>query len=437
MAVQTVFDIGAVQQMLCWGTLAELLAFSPATDRAIGYPSDPGQGPIFWMRGKGWFELGGSSSKLKYDMPVLRRKMAGVLSNNSDFILGVIGDSHNAAAAAGTGTGYLWNGAFRYSPAHMLSRLLDSAGYPSSFDNYMGQRGEIVGLPAFDPLWNMTGTWTYNNGGNKALGNGILRCTVAGTATRNTEKPWDVCDVWISAGANCLGVIALSATGATTVNYDFSGKTAAFVKLTVTKSAVDLNPLTITCTTPISVVSGFDAPGIAALDFKNSKQATIRVHNHAIGGAGMTSHLSTTGPGANFNAYQAIGMDVLIMESYINEIRAATPIATWLGYWTSFLNVFDTPSRDIIAYIGFPANPATETWVNTQDQWVDALRGLLDPRGINLIDGRDIYGDTYAQALADGLIFDDFHPNKVGLGMKAQALKGQFLSVANTPQGLV
>lgn len=380
---------------------------------------------------------------LKYDMPVLRRKFAGVLANNADCILGVVGDSHNAAAAAGTGTGFKWVGAFRYAPVHMLARLLDASGYPCSYDNYMGQRGEIVGLPTFDPLWTMAnGTWTYNNGGNKALGNNIMRCTAAplapttpATATRTTEKPWDVCDVWINAGANCLGVIALSATGAPTVNYDFSNKTAAFTKLTVTKSAVDMNPLVISCTTPISLVTGFDAPGIAAVDFKNSKQATIRVHNHAIGGASMGSHIATNAPGSNFLAYQAIGMDVLIIESFINEIRGGIPMATWLANWTTFLNIFDTAARDIIVYIGFPANPAIETWVNTQDTWISALRDLLDARGINLIDARTIYGATYAQALADGLIHDDYHPNKIGLGMKAQAIKSQFMSVLNTPQG--
>ena len=371
----------------------------------------------------------GAASLLRYDMPVLRRKLAGVLSNNSDCILGIVGDSHNAAAAAGTGTGYLWSGAFRYAPGYMLSRMLAAHGYSSSHDNYMGQRGETVGLPVFDPLWAMTGTWTYANGGNKALGNNIMRCSVAGTATRTTEKPWDVCDVWVNAGANCLGVIALKATGATTVDYDFSGKVAAFVKLTITKSTIDMNPLIIECTTPISVVSGFDAPGIAAVDFRNSKQAAVRVHNHAIGGASMGSHIAANAPGSNFLAYQAIGMDVLVVESFINEMRGGVSQATWLANWNTFLNVFDSPARDIIVYIGYPANPATEAWANTQDSWIAALKAILDLRQINLVDGRSVYGATYAQALADGLVHDDFHPNKIGLGLKAQDLLARFLSV--------
>lgn len=367
------------------------------------------------------------NNKLQYDMPILRSKLAGVLANNADMVIGVIGDSHNAASGVGSGTGYLWTNRFKYAPMHVAARLLRASGYPTSYDGYFGQRGEIVGLPVYDPLWTMTGTWTYNNGGNKALGNGVLRCTAAGTATRNTEYPWNACDVWINAATLTSGVIELSAVGATPVSYDFSGKTLAMTKLTITKSAVDLNPLVITCTTPMTT-TGFDAIGISAVDFRDTTQSRIRVHNHAVGGAGMSVHLSTTSPVTScFPAYQTLGMDVIILESYINEINSATPLATWLDYYTTFLNTMKTVNRDVIVYFGFPAN---KSWVldGTIDTWYAALKNLLDARQINLIDLRSIYGTTYAECLARGFIFDDIHPNKTALSIKATKFSENLLS---------
>lgn len=55
MPVTTVFDGGAVQKMICWGTLAELLAYVPATAQAEGYASDSDVGPLKWQKGEGWY----------------------------------------------------------------------------------------------------------------------------------------------------------------------------------------------------------------------------------------------------------------------------------------------------------------------------------------------------------------------------------------------
>lgn len=355
---------------------------------------------------------------LRYDLPNLRKKLADVASNAGECIIGIIGDSHNLAVGGGVSGTYLLVDACKYAPGFVAGRkLAGSLGIPVTDDGWWGWRGynTLVTLDQFDSRTVTTGTWTSTSSSNTGLGSGALRETSgSGTYTYTAKRNWDKAEIWVQQNTGATGTLVASATGATSVPLTLLGGAAALTKFTITKSAVNANPLVLTCSVAMSAYVG-----VAAINFIDSTQAAVRIQNHAMSGKKMTDHVVASHPYSNLNAYQTAGIaaDVLLVECLHNSILAAAEtLEVWLASWETFLAAMDTATRDIIVYIGYPGN---YTWATdgTMDTWIAALKVKLDARGINMFDLRDIYGAAWADGNAEGLMYDSGHPNKRGLAL--------------------
>ncbi len=368
----------------------------------------------------GAFSLAGPllAPGLRHDLPVLRRKFADVASGAGECVIGVIGDSHNLAVGGGSGGTYLLNDAARFAPAFIAGRkVAGKYGVPVSDDGWWGWRGMsgLVTLNAFDPRWVLTGTWGNTSSSNESLGYGALRATADGsTATYTATRNWNVAEIWMQQNTGATGAAVASATGASDVTLTLLGAAPTLQKFTLTKSAVDANPLVITAATAFS-----NYVGIAAINFIDTTKPAIRIQNHAMSGRTMSDHIIATKPYSSFSAYQTAGLsaDVLLVEVLHNSIKgAAQTKAAWLASWETFLAAMDTAARDIIVYIGYPGNYDWAT-NGTMDDWIGSLYPLLEARQINMIDLREIFTASWTTGEAQDLMYDNDHPNKRGLAL--------------------
>ncbi|HNY31766.1 MAG TPA: hypothetical protein PKO15_12840 [Fibrobacteria bacterium] len=370
-------------------------------------------------------------SSLVHDMPITRKKLADVASGAGEFVIGVIGDSHNLAVGAGSGGTYLLNDAARFAPSFIAGRqIAGKYGVPVSDDGWWGWRGisGLVALSAFDPRWVLTGTWGAASSASESFGYGALRATSDGaTATYTARRNWNVCEIWMQQNTGATGAAVASATGATSVNLTLLAGAPTLQKFTLTKSAVDANPLVITATTQFSAYVG-----IAAINFFDSTKPAVRIQNHGMSGRTMSDHIIATRPYSSFNGYQTAGLsaDLIIAEVLHNSIKgAAQTKATWLAAWETFLSTLDTASRDILVYIGYPGNYAWAT-DGTMDDWIAGLKEKLDARQINMVDMRSIFGASWAAGDAEGLMYDADHPNKRGLALYGAKMARDILSMS-------
>ena len=434
-------------------TEAELLAIQCPMERSTGYAEDTQQA---WKWGSGTWHLDSTKNTLfapdalgntiasnpilgnvrpksmVYDLPVLRRKLADVGSGASEAIIGIIGDSHNAGVGSGDSGTYLLGNSFNFTPSAIMGRKLAAAfGLPVNEDGFWGWRGVYsnVALNVWDPRWAITGTWVATSAASESLGGGALRASTDGaTATYTADRAWDKAEIWVQQNVGGTGTVVASATGASSIPLTMSGASPLLTKFTLTKSAVDLNPLVITATVQMS-----NYVGIAAINFINTKQPAVRIQNHAFSGSKMSDHIISARAYSSFNAYQTAGLsaDLLLVELFHNSIKGeAQTMANWLANWDTFLAAMKTANRDIVVYIGFPGNFSWAT-DGTMDAWVGALKAKLDALSINLYDLRGIFGSSWAAAQTAGLTYDADHFNKRGAGEYGAKMFSDILSVAS------
>lgn len=370
-------------------------------------------------------------SPLIHDMPITRKKLADVASGAGNFVIGVVGDSHNLGFGAGTGGAFLLNDAARFAPSFIAGRQIAGRyGVPVTDDGWWGWRGMsgLVSLSAYDPRWVLTGTWASTSSANESFGYGALRATTDGaTATYTATRNWNVAEIWMQQNNGGTGELTASATGATSVPLTLANATPALTKFTLTKAAVDANPLVLTAATQMSAFVG-----IAAINLIDSTRPAVRIQNHGMSGRTMSDHIIATRPYSSFNGYQTAGLaaDLVIAEVLHNSIKgAAQTKATWLAAWETFLSTLDTASRDILVYIGYPGNYAWAT-DGTMDDWIAGLKEKLDARQINMVDLRSIYGASWAAGDAEGLMYDNDHPNKRGLALYGAKMARDILSMS-------
>jgi len=370
-------------------------------------------------------------SSLRYDMPVTRRKLADVASGAGEFVIGVVGDSHNLAVGGGSGGTYLLNDAARFAPSFIAGRqIAGKYGVPVSDDGWWGWRGisGLVSLSAFDPRWVLTGTWGAASSAGESFGYGALRATSDGaTATYTATRDWNVCEIWMQQNTGATGAAVASAVGATDVTLTLLGEAPTLAKFTLTKSAVNSNPLVITATTAFS-----NYVGIAAINFRDSTKPAVRIQNHGMSGRTMSDHIIATKAYSTLSGYQVAGLsaDLIVAEVLHNSIKAAAQTkAVWLAAWETFLSTLDTASRDILVYIGYPGNYDWAT-DGTMDDWIAGLKEKLDARQINMVDLREIFGASWSAGNVEGLMYDADHPNKRGLALYGAKMARDILSMS-------
>lgn len=378
-----------------------------------------------------WVPTTGAGKPLPYDLPVTRKKLADVASGAGEFVIGVIGDSHNLAVGAGSGGTYLLNDAARFAPSFIAGRqIAGKYGVPVSDDGWWGWRGisGLVALGAFDPRWVLTGTWGAASSAGESFGYGALRATSDGaTATYTATRNWNVCEIWMQQNTGATGAAVASATGATSVNLTLVAGAPTLQKFTLTKSAVDANPLVITATTQFSAYVG-----VAAINFFDTTKSAVRIQNHGMSGRTMSDHVVATKPYSSLNAYKTAGLsaDLLIVECLHNSIKAAAQTkSAWLASWETFLATLDASTRDIIVYIGYPGNYDWAT-DGTMDDWIAGLKEKLDARQINMVDLREIFGASWSAGNVEGLMYDADHPNKRGSALYGAKMARDILSLS-------
>ena len=266
----------------------------------------------------------------------------------------------------------------------------------------------------------MTGTWNERQIVGASLGSGVYgSANIGDTLVFTPEGAWDVCDVYTIRDTSLLGQISIAATGATTQNVGFTGA-AGWIKTTLTKSSPSTGAITITVTTGMDIYAGVN--GIICRD---STKPGFEVINTAAGGATWTMNNKVSKPYSHGSARTTLAPDVIFVDMLHNDLKANTPLATWLASWQTFVNAHKAAS-DIVVYVGFPGSDSR--FVSTMPSWIDALRAQLAVDGINLFDWRNLYGKTYAEANAAGLTNDVDHGNKPASALRAAKMAQDLLS---------
>ena len=363
----------------------------------------------------------------QFPLSKFSRKVANLRSGASaaNIKLCFDGDSHTAGVGCGSGGGsYNLNNAASYTPSAIIGRLLAAQGFNVYADSWFGAKGTGIPLSDYDPRFAFTGTWTARQIVGASLGSGVYgSANIGDTMVFTPNGAWDTCDVYTVRDTSLVGAISIAASGATTQNVSFGG-TNGWIKTTLTKATPSTGAITITVTTGMDIYAGVN--GIVC---KDSTKPGLEVLNTSAGGATWAMNNKTTRTYSHGSARTTLAPDVLFVDMLHNDLKANTPLATWLASWQTFVNAHKA-TADIVVYVGFPGSDAR--FVSIMPAWIDALRAQLAADGINLFDWRNLYGQTYAEANAAGLTNDVDHGNKPASALRAAKMAQDLLSALGT-----
>lgn len=365
-------------------------------------------------------------------IPHLRKAIATVISGSAasgpiDFI----SDSTTRGGGA-TSITNTW--------PHMLALLVNESGVPVSDSGFFGASNftTLAAFSAFDPQISGGSGWALGQssaGGQYLKWPGSLTPTAlsfAPLSISGAALPFNQCDLYYISNTTTQ-TLTIDRSGTAPTSNASVNTTAALSahKITITWAAAAAGSLNIT---PAS--SGSGQAYIFGAYCRNTASPTLEFLNMAWAGSNSADWVS-----AQFApAYDPITL-----------IKLTAPVTAFIGHgvndWnngtTSGGSIGPTPltsfqanigaliacvqaSGDVLLTDGPQSNPSDYASIATQQAYVGVLKGLSNADGIPFLDRQVILGG-FAAANANGLMYDDRHPNNVGLAQEARA----FLKIFN------
>lgn len=321
--------------------------------------------------------------------------------------VGCIGDSITQGIGSEVGTGNLAN-----NWIVQLTKMFNSAGMPASTNSIFGWGGFSREARV------VVGNAWAGDATILSIAGSTLKATTAANDVKFTPlEPVDNFTIWYLNNSPS-GVFTYSINGGPGVDVN-------------TNAGIALNSVNIPCPLGINTISVIWKSGgavwLVGFEASNSQEPSIDFLN--CGWAGSTStqnNLITTG-------YNTGRIDLLACDFYLLALQGNDYIQGVPPQQTKN-NLRDLIKRVRAPAIGTPdvvliINPPTQVGysgttpsVEAQAMYTRMQLELAEELGVNVVNIFDRWGGTYAQASADGLMFDGAHPKNIGYGDMAQAI---------------
>lgn len=312
------------------------------------------------------------------------------------------GDSHVTGQGAGTNTLGL-DGA---QPLGWAARFVSIIGAETA--QFFGEGNAAAGsvTPAvYDPRLTLAGNWAIA-GSVATLGGRLFvsATTSAGDLTFTPGTPWDSADIYYVGNTNGTTALRAKIDGTPVATYNTLASAEALVKATVT-TTFGVHVLSFdTTTTNTGIVVGVVC--------RNSQSTKPLAY---IGGncGQVTTYFALNNHAWTFrNCVTAIDPDLFIFAATINDGKASVTKAV---YKANMLQVVSAaPNADIVLLVAYPSSNASST-NGLIDSYRDALMEIaaVTPN-CRVIDMRNVYGWSNAQATLYSYVFDADHANGAG-----------------------
>lgn len=323
------------------------------------------------------------------------------------------GDSHVAGEGGGLSTTNALglDGAQPYSWAARLAALI-GAETAQFFGDGNAAQGAVT--PAsYDPRLTLAGNWAVGAGAATLGGRLFVASTTSGgDLTFTPGTPWDTADVYLVTNTNGTTALRIKVNGATVQTVNTLSSAEGLIKVTVT-TALGLNTLSFdTNATNTGIVVGAVC--------RNS--LTTKPLAYIGGNCGqVTSYFALSNHAWSFRpCITAIDPDLFIFAATINDGKAGT---TKAAYKANVLQVISAaPNADIVLLVAFPSSNASST-NGLVDSYRDALLEIAATTpNCRVIDCRNVFGWSSAQATLYGYLFDGDHANAAGYLAQANYL---------------
>jgi lysophospholipase L1-like esterase len=324
--------------------------------------------------------------------------------------IAIAGDSNVAGEGGGASTTNALglDGAQPFSWAARLA-LLVGAETGQFFGEGNAAAGSVT--PAsYDPRLTLAGNWAI--GGSVATYGGrlfVASTTSGGDLTFTPGTPWDTADIWYVTNTNGTTQLLAKIDGVTAATYNTLSAAEGLVKATVT-TTYGVHTLSFsTTTTNVGIVLG------AACRNSTSGKPVAYIGGNC---AQTSTYFALDNHAWTFRScVRAFDPDLFIFACTINDGKAAI---TKAAYKANVLSVVaSAPNADIVLVVAYPSSHASST-NGTIDGYRDALAEIaaITPN-CRVIDCREVYGWSNAQATAYGYVFDADHPNVTGHAAQA------------------
>lgn len=333
-----------------------------------------------------------------------RAKLSAALNGTGRAKILYLGHSEVAGQGGYTGTG---------DTSIRLRQVLANLGYPVGTGWVYAHNKNGQPQPTKDSRWSNTGSFVYDatslfGSYNTATQSSVFTADVAG----------DTVDIATYGNGQSIAYNINGTTGTLTTNAS-SAVQVATVAVTVPVGGT----ITLTATTAASMY---------ILGVNVRKASTVEVTNAGLSGAAAADWLPTANADAFYNIYKSATLtalpDVVVIELDANEALNGVTTATFKTNMTTLINalkaltttpeIFLVHACSMVPGGGGYAAVTQATW----DSFGSALYDLADTFDVPLLDMTHRTGLTFAEANANGVMFDQVHPNNLYYADKARGI---------------
>lgn len=331
--------------------------------------------------------------------------------------VGCIGDS----TTTGIGAASLSLGLKAESGPVQLAALMNSASIPAEIDSYCGNGrtdGTIANYKTFDPRMTSTAAWNAGTDGTYGAGGKFF-----GSATASSKLTFTP-----GSDFDTLELYYLEPVSGRTILVDVGGATIA----TIGNSGFTANtPMRTTIaaggTVSVAQITSGAATGINHLGIRTYTASAGKIGLISFGLAGTKTAEWTSTAQIYFPLawLPKLSLDAAFINLTINDENAGTALATYSSQLQTMITALKTTGT-VCLVVGAPTNNGA-TLVQQMVYWNKCVE-LAIANNIPVLNLYYYFG-SWANANAQGWMFDVSHPNTAGYAVWAQAYL-EFLQAA-------
>lgn len=280
------------------------------------------------------------------------------------------------------------------------------------------QHNTFMDVDSQDTRWSRTGTWGRSGAGNKGWVGGQAHTTTQDGATATIGPLRGTRIVYRYLKGPGYGTFTYALDGAAAVTVDASASTESVGALTLTGLSEVAHSLVITNKTARHT----QIDGEVRYGDGVTSKGGVRIIKAAVAGQILDNFVTGTGAGTPMDLLAGAAPALTIIALETNDWgNWATPVISYKAKMALIINVAKASGDVLLVACPPPGAPMIAPPGTALKPYTDALYALADELDCALLDMQARWG-SHDDALANGLMYDVYHPTDLGNADYAHAL---------------